>query len=206
MKDYEERSYYDIQLTNKQIIVLFIAGLAILALVFFLGLMVGKSYSEAKIVQKDKPAETMVSELPPKETKPVPEQNTSKPKKEYEFYKLKEAEPQAPEKQPAIITPAEQEKPEKQGESSVVKQTQPPSKTIIESGKYFTLQVFALKDKNAVTKKENDFKKKGYSVNVISAGGLYKIRIGKFVNRDEADKFKKSFEQNEKLTAMIVPY
>ena len=202
MKDYEERSYYDIQLTNKQIIVLFIAGLAILALVFFLGLMVGKSYSEAKIAQQPKPAESTANEIPQKESKTAPEQEISKPKKEYEFYKLKEADSQAPEKQPTIITPAEKEK----KAENLPSKTPPTPKTTTESGKYFTLQVYALKDKAAVTKKENDFKKKGYNVNVVSTNGLYKIRIGKFANRDEADKFKKSFEQSEKLTVNIVPY
>ncbi|OGF61806.1 MAG: hypothetical protein A2Y62_20505 [Candidatus Fischerbacteria bacterium RBG_13_37_8] len=200
MKDYEERSYYDIQLTNKQIIVLFIAGIAILALVFFLGLMLGKSYTEAKNAQQTKTEERTTAEYQPKEVKALPQQETQQPKKEYEFYKLKEEKEKRADTQPSIITPA----PEKKAKQQPKKEE--PSQISSTSNVYYSLQIYALKDKSAAQKKESEYKEKGYSVTIASTDGLYKVRIGKFATRDEAQDFKKILEKREKLPAIIVTY
>lgn len=42
MRDYEEKSYYEIQLDNKQLILVFLAGVTVCVLVFVLGVMVEK--------------------------------------------------------------------------------------------------------------------------------------------------------------------
>lgn len=198
MTDYEPKSYYDIQLTKKQIFVLFIAGIAILTLVFFLGLMLGKSYMEAKYAQQQKPVENKISEYQPKEIKPIPETEQSDSKKQYEFYKLKESSTQQQEKQeekPNIISPA------KKTEKSQFKDTQP-----IKSQEYYALQIYAFKDEKTAINKKNYFVKKGYSVDVKFIDNFYKIRIGKFNTKDEALSFKKKFEKQEKITAYIVKY
>lgn len=49
MRDYEEKSYYEIQLDNKQLILVFLAGLVLCVLVFVLGVMVGKGQKEAEM-------------------------------------------------------------------------------------------------------------------------------------------------------------
>lgn len=197
MTDYEPKSYYDIQLTKKQIFVLFIAGIAILTLVFFLGLMLGKSYMEAKYAQQQKPVENKISEYQPKEIKPIPEPETTKSKKQYEFYKLKESSKQQQEQQeekPNIISPAQEGKP-------TTKENQPTT-----SQEFYALQIYAFKDEKTAINKKNYFLKKGYSVNVKFIDNLYKVRIGKFNTKDEALSFKKKFEQQEKITAYVVKY
>jgi cell division protein FtsN len=49
MRDYEEKSYYEIQLDNKQLILVFLAGVTVCVLVFILGVMVGKGRKEAEL-------------------------------------------------------------------------------------------------------------------------------------------------------------
>jgi|GEM_PF-1434264 len=49
MRDYEEKSYYEIQLDNKQLILVFLAAVTVCVLIFVLGVMIGKGQKEAEI-------------------------------------------------------------------------------------------------------------------------------------------------------------
>jgi cell division septation protein DedD len=49
MRDYEEKSYYEIQLDNKQLILVFLAAVTVCVLIFVLGIMIGKGQKEAEI-------------------------------------------------------------------------------------------------------------------------------------------------------------
>jgi len=193
IKDYEERSYYDIQLTKKQIIVFLMAQLAILSLAFFLGVMVGKSSKEAAVIHPIISEKTPIPESPPKEIKTMEEAKLPTPKKEFEFYSLKEpsqSKIKKEEEKPSIISPSQEKKPES-----------------IKTENYYALQLYALREKASAEEKEKKLKDKGYTVSVILSKGLYKIRIGKFATKEEALKFKEAFEKKEKITpTMIVPY
>jgi cell division septation protein DedD len=64
MRDYEEKSYYEIQLDNKQLILVFLAGVTVCALVFVLGVMVGKGRKEAEMAAIGKTEEKVVRPEP----------------------------------------------------------------------------------------------------------------------------------------------
>ena len=64
MRDYEEKSYYEIQLDNKQLILVFLAGVTVCALVFILGVMVGKGRKEAELASIGKTEEKVVRPEP----------------------------------------------------------------------------------------------------------------------------------------------
>jgi FtsZ-interacting cell division protein ZipA len=49
MRDYEEKSYYEIQLDNKQLILVFLAAVTVCVLIFVLGVMIGKGQKETEI-------------------------------------------------------------------------------------------------------------------------------------------------------------
>lgn len=49
MRDYEEKSFYEIQLDNKQLILVFLASVTVCVLIFVLGVMVGKGKKEAEM-------------------------------------------------------------------------------------------------------------------------------------------------------------
>lgn len=202
MSDYEPKSYYDIQLTKKQIGVLFIAGIAILTLVFFLGLMLGKSYMEAKYAQQ-KPMQNKIYPYEPKEPIKSPESEINEPKQQYEFYKLKDSSEQQRPESTTTISPSE-EKPEK--EQKQIQPAESAGKPSPAATEFFTLQIHAFKDEKSANSKKEFYMKKGYSVNVIFIDNLYKVRIGKFKTKDEALAFKKKFEQQEKVPAFIVKF
>ncbi|HSP06988.1 MAG TPA: SPOR domain-containing protein [Acidobacteriota bacterium] len=78
MRDYEEKSYYEIQLDNKQLILVFLAGVTVCVLVFILGVMVGKGKKEAEMVSASRNEITPVKPQPdlsqPQEIQPAAEQ------------------------------------------------------------------------------------------------------------------------------------
>ena len=92
MRDYEEKSYYEIQLDNKQLILVFLAGVTVCVLVFVLGVMVGKGRKEAELASIGKTQEKVVRPepdlTPPQE---IQEMKPEAKKKEAKKGNLKEA-------------------------------------------------------------------------------------------------------------------
>ena len=76
MRDYEEKSYYEIQLDNKQLILVFLAGLVLCVLVFVLGVMVGKGQKEAELAAVIRPEPATTTRPEPDTKMPAqPQQN-----------------------------------------------------------------------------------------------------------------------------------
>ncbi|PWT93362.1 MAG: hypothetical protein C5B54_01960 [Acidobacteria bacterium] len=73
MRDYEEKSYYEIQLDNKQLILVFLAGITVCVLIFVLGVMVGKGKKEAEMASLQKPEQKSAK------VEPEPESDTNVP-------------------------------------------------------------------------------------------------------------------------------
>lgn len=87
MRDYEEKSFYEIQLDNKQLILVFLAGVTVCVLVFILGVMVGKGRKEAELASIGKTEQKVVRPepdlTPPQEIQEMkPEGNKKEAKKE----------------------------------------------------------------------------------------------------------------------------
>lgn len=135
MRDYEEKSYYEIQLDNKQLILVFLAGVTVCVLIFVLGVLVGKGKKEAEMaaVKTETPVPVKPQEdtQPPSEAKPIVENKQSSQKsavktepkekkdEDYSFYDLDKSESESKltkkveSKTPATETktPPPQEKP-----------------------------------------------------------------------------------------------
>jgi cell division septation protein DedD len=75
MRDYEEKSYYEIQLDNKQLILVFLAGLVLCVLVFVLGVMVGKGQKEAELAAVTRPEPATTRPEPDTKMPAQPQQN-----------------------------------------------------------------------------------------------------------------------------------
>ncbi len=87
MRDYEEKSYYEIQLDNKQLILVFLAGVTVCVLIFVLGVMVGKGKKEAEMAamtQTETPVKVKTQEdtQVPAEAKPIIENQAKQSKTE----------------------------------------------------------------------------------------------------------------------------
>lgn len=157
MRDYEEKSYYEIQLDNKQLILVFLAGMTVCVLIFILGVMVGKGKKEAEMAAlKTEPTTAAVPQPdlnPPQEIQPVTDDSgqarkdrknrkldrdkdktEEKTGEQYSFYNLDKSEAtQSEVKQPGETKPAktqtvEPKKPETKTEKTVAEKTPPPAK------------------------------------------------------------------------------
>lgn len=141
MRDYEEKSYYEIQLDNKQLILVFLAGVTVCVLIFVLGVLVGKGKKEAEMAAVTKtetpvPVKPQEDTQPPTEAKPIVENKQSSQKnavteskdkkdEDYSFYDLDkpESEPKLTKKEVSKTPPAETKVPPPQ------EKPKPPEKT-----------------------------------------------------------------------------
>jgi cell division protein FtsN len=102
MRDYEEKSYYEIQLDNKQLILVFLAGVTVCVLVFVLGVMVGKGRKEAELASIGKTEQKVVRPepdlTPPQE---IQEMKPEAKKKEAKKDNLKQAKSDSTQEDPA---------------------------------------------------------------------------------------------------------
>ena len=102
MRDYEEKSYYEIQLDNKQLILVFLAGVTVCVLVFILGVMVGKGRKEAELASIGKTEQKVVRPepdlTPPQE---IQEMKPSAKKQEAKKENLKQAKAESTQEDPA---------------------------------------------------------------------------------------------------------
>jgi cell division septation protein DedD len=102
MRDYEEKSYYEIQLDNKQLILVFLAGVTVCVLVFILGVMVGKGRKEAELASMGKTGQKVVRPepdlTPPQE---IQEMKPSAKKPEVKKENLKQAKSESTQEDPA---------------------------------------------------------------------------------------------------------
>lgn len=116
MRDYEEKSYYEIQLDNKQLILVFLAGMTVCVLIFVLGIMVGKGKKEAEMAAMKNEATTTAAAspdvTPPQEVQPATdaddrqkerknrkaekEEGDTKSSDKYAFYGLDKTDAQQP--------------------------------------------------------------------------------------------------------------
>lgn len=107
MRDYEEKSYYEIQLDNKQLILVFLAGVTVCVLVFVLGVMVGKGKKEAEMVSASRnettPLKPQQELSQPQEIQPAAGDSTPKDKgaRKNKKDKAEAQEAQAPAAAPA---------------------------------------------------------------------------------------------------------
>ena len=100
MRDYEEKSYYEIQLDNKQLILVFLAAVTVCVLIFVLGVMIGKGQKEAEIAAASRTEKNVATAAEPDANTP------SQPLSDIASEARKEKKPSTKEshKQPAPST------------------------------------------------------------------------------------------------------
>jgi cell division protein FtsN len=73
----------------------------------------------------------------------------------------------------------------------------------------FTIQVGAFPDKSQALKISAELEKKGYDSWIQRAKSkdreIYRVRIGKFATKQDAEKFKQQFDKKEKYNSFITP-
>lgn len=233
MRDYEEKSYYEIQLDNKQLILVFLAAVTVCVLIFVLGVMIGKGQKEAEIAaatrneknaapsepDSDTPQQA-VSDVTPDiqpEEKPVPQKTVKKSEPV-------EPEQKEPEKTAAVIEKPQQkyayEDLDKTDQEPVVEKVKPSvpetvaQKTAVEEsepksvgGAQYTVQVMATSSKPKAQEQVSILKSRGYKPFMdetkTGAASVFKVRVGKFADTQEAKAMASRIKSDLKLETWV---
>jgi cell division protein FtsN len=225
--------YYEIQLTNKQLVFYFMAGATGLVLSFLAGIMVGRGVDatsgevQAARVQEDR----LVTEEGAPGASPSPtfsyaeRLDTEKP-----VSALEEAPPQKPVTLPPAVEKAKPPtttlaeapaaastpRPSSTRPSPSAKPSPPvrvaeavPPRTPVTTGagSAFTIQVGAFRDRASADTVMNRLKGKGFAAYVVSpetSDGLFNVRVGRFAARPEAEKVQLRLRDEEKFNPFIV--
>ena len=219
MADYEDTGYYEIQLNNKQLVFFFMAGLAIAVVIFLCGVMVGRGVKDATTAsaaggsarlvaagedqtvaarrsieeqarrELDYPERLESSGVDDRlETSSSPENLVSKNGVEAKPVSAPEA--RSSREEAAAPKPA------------VSRSSDVPS---ARDGSGYTIQVVALKTRDAAQTLVSRLENQGYPAYLEAEGsaGLYRVRVGRFDNRAEAEKVAADLREAEKFKPYI---
>jgi cell division septation protein DedD len=225
--------YYEIQLTNKQLVFYFLAGATGLILSFLAGVMVGRGVDQsAGEVQAARPVaeERVVTEETPKPVPPAAEdltyaQRLESDKTDDGLEKAKGGTSGArttravkppvttaaapatttPAAPPATVAAVPRIASPKPTPATAVKPVKGPGGPIVASGN-FTIQVGAFKDKASADSVVARLKNKGFAAYVVApeGEGLFNVRVGNFAARPEAERISARLRDEEKFKPFIV--
>jgi cell division protein FtsN len=226
--------YYEIQLSNKQLVFYFMAGATGLILSFLAGVMVGRGVdagagevqaARAVPVQEEK---IVAEEAPGRPAPPAAEQLTyaqrlegDKQDESLEKPKpaaapaLKASSPPRPSAKATPAAPRLATAPP----TTVPKAPASPAPAAVSSAKpalpkavapgagTFTIQVGAFKDRGSADSVVARLKGKGFAAYVMSPGaaeGLFNVRVGGYANRADAERVQGRLRDEEKFKPFIV--
>lgn len=223
--------YYEIQLTNKQLVFYFMAGATGLILSFLAGVMVGRGVDAAGgEVQAARPEDRIVAEeTAARPTQPPPAQDLTyaqrlegeKVDDTLEKPKGPKARGAAPSAAQSVAPPAATQKPAPAAKPPAPKPTpaakptakpagrppQPPP-SAAPAGGDFTIQVGAFKDRASAESIVGRLKEKGYAAYVVAPqgadGGLFNVRVGSYTARADAESVQAKLRDEEKFKPFIV--
>ncbi len=195
--------YYEVQLTNKQLVFYFMAGATGLILSFLAGVMVGPGVDAAGEVQAARPSaeERIVEETPVPAPPRSPSQDLTyaqrlEADRPDDRLERPAAKPRTTTAGPRQGTPfparvAAAAPPSLPPGPPRAKATVPPPASAPAPSGQFTIQVGAFKDGAAAESIVSRLKDKGFAAYVVppgGAGGYFNVRVGTFTDRAEAEK------------------
>lgn len=174
------RDYRELQLSSTQLVIIFISLLALGVVIFLLGVSVGKKQA----LLADEQAITSISLEPVKKEEPVPVKEESKEPVQEKKESIKEELTSHVRAQGKKVSPQPK--------------ITPPSKP--ETGYY--IQVGAFNNRDSANALANKYRKKGYPVIILNPfssdkKNLYRVRIGSFPTRHEAESAMEKLVQSE---------
>jgi cell division septation protein DedD len=226
--------FYEIQLTNKQLVFYFMAGATGLILSFLAGVMVGRGVDAASEVQAARPLveDRVVTEEPAARPLPAAEDlsysqrlesdrvddSLEKPAKPADAGPRAAASPPSAKPAPGVAGAAPEPAAEKPapGKSAAPKpapakptpavKPAAPAKAGGPIPGTFTIQVGAFKDRGSAESMVARLKGKGYAAFLapVGAEGLFNVRVGSFEARVDAERIQGRLRDEEKFKPFIV--
>ena len=220
--------YYEIQLTNKQLVFYFLAGATGLILSFLAGVMVGRgvdggggvqvarTLAEDRIVgEEPRPAPPSAEDLTYARTlegEQAPEASLDHPVPQATPGPTAAPPPATPQPTPrATPTP----RPPAQPPVTVQRRETPPAPVAVQprpasrlgAPGTFSIQVGAFQDKTSADSIVTQLKAKGFAAFVVApkeTSRLYNVRVGSYPNRAEAERVLVKLRDQEKFQPFIV--
>jgi cell division septation protein DedD len=212
MADYDEAGYYELQLNNKQLVFFFMAAVAIAVVVFLCGVMVGRGVRDATIAAAGRNITSRPEQTPPQGQGAM---TPAEVRRELDYQRRLESpkadnrlEGSSPSSSPeklvakakkttTVPPPAAKPAPKK-APPKAASQLGSPSGT-------FTIQVVALKTQAAADQLVQRLKAKNYRAYVEPGGetGLFRVRVGRFASRGDAEKVAQMLRDSEKFKPYI---
>ena len=224
--------YYEIQLTNKQLVFYFMAGATGLILSFLAGVMVGRGVDTAQgeVQARNLAEERVIAEEPAVRATPSPELTYAQ-RLEADRVDTSLERPAAPkpvEKRsaapatpaptrvaaatppPTTVRPAPKRPAAPAATAATPKPTPKPAPATGTAGpgQSFSIQVGAFKDKATADSIVARLKTKGFAAYVVSPEsndpGLYVVRVGHYAARADAERAEARLRDQEKFSPFIV--
>jgi cell division septation protein DedD len=228
MAEYEEAGFYEIQLNNKQLVFFFMAAVAIAVVVFLCGVMVGRGVHDAtlaasgtSIISGPGASQSMQSAVAPADVRreldfpqrleadqPEAELESQASSPETLVAKVKKKTVSKQSSSPITENASESEPPAPATPAPVRPNAGSPSPepTLIGSDTgAFTIQVVALKTEQAAESLVNRLREARYRAYLEPGGsaGLYRVRVGRFDSRAEAEQVSAKLRDVEKFKPYI---
>jgi len=232
MRDYEEKSYYEIQLDNKQLILVFLAAVTVCILIFVLGVMIGKGQKEAELAAATRNEKNLAASEPDSnspeqavtdtsESKPEEKTIPQKPVKRPEPVK---PEPKEPEKTASVVEKPQEkyayEDLDKTEQEPVAEKEKPSAAQPVTGnaaadedeprpvgGAQYTVQVMATSSKPKAQQQLSILKSRGYNpfMDETKTGdtSVFKVRVGKFADTQEAKAMASRIKTDLKLETWV---
>jgi DedD protein len=197
------RTHYQVSLTSRQALGLFLGLLAAIGLAYFLGVMTGLA-DRGEPSRGDEALEAAAAAPEPTETVPVP---------------VRGVEPGAAARPSAEPTaaPAAAGEPETiqafddrpSGAPSETPAARAPTAAAVAAGDGFWVQVYSLSNASEARQRSVSLASRGYASRVSESTGrggkLWRVRVGPYATREQADAAAKKLGREEKTETWIVP-
>jgi cell division protein FtsN len=197
----QDEGFHEIQLNGKQLVFLFMSATIVAVVIFLCGVMVGRGVNTpTSVTVADTPEQTpldptaFAQSLPPPSTTVdstgTTGSSTAKEKLSYAD-RLESSTPTPETLRPAseaVAAPADRAAAEPVREKTALAPPAPVDASLKEpAGKGFVVQVAALKTRPEAETMARQLGTKGYPTFVTTAGTNFRVRIGKYDNRRDAE-------------------
>ncbi len=206
----KNREFRELQVSSTQLAVIFLGILIIGVVIFLLGVSVGRKHAQASatanVIAQKEPEPIRESLVLPKtkpETEPAKQESTqdkaSKPQETAAKKVGTSVVRGSPSEKPAVKTAKEEPK-----SAPPQPAVSPPARTNL-----YYVQVGALADRPAALSTASRFRNQGYPVVVLDPmptdkTPVYRVRIGGFANREEAEAARSKLAAGRKVDYFIV--
>jgi cell division septation protein DedD len=224
-----DEGVHEIQLNGKQLVFLFMSGTVVAVVIFLMGVMVGRGIHAPRTAQQiDAAAETTTDPTASAQSSPpassAPIEGASAASQETLTYPDRLEDPTPPPEtlrdtpsesktvapKPAAIAKAPEPPPEKPAPEKKPTATKTTAKADVPAepaGNGFVVQVAATRDRGEADAIAKRLAAKGYPTFVTTPGGagpkVFRVRVGKFSNRREADSVAGKLQREEQFKPWI---